>query len=233
MDTNDKVLARVRKMLAPANNAAATEGERDNAMRMAHALLAKHNLSMAEAEASGGTEEQRGAYATKDRTSPWRRDVAHAVAGLYFCTYYFIRKGSNECQHTFFGRESNTVTAAEMAAYVIASIAKEGKAQQRAKGAPAAFYTSFVKGAAMRVAQRCAAIRAEAERVSSAAPATGTSLVLASLYAQERQKNEVALAELGMRLKATKRRDRDTGSSGFREGMSYGDRVGLQRQVTG
>ena len=48
-DERNKILARVRKLLNLANNAAATEGERDNAMRMAHATLAKYNLSLAEA----------------------------------------------------------------------------------------------------------------------------------------------------------------------------------------
>ena len=48
-----RALARVRKMLALANDAAATEGERENALRMAHATLAKYNLELAEAVERG------------------------------------------------------------------------------------------------------------------------------------------------------------------------------------
>jgi len=46
-----KVLARLKKCLILANNEGATEGERDTAMKHAHAILAKYNLSIAEAEA--------------------------------------------------------------------------------------------------------------------------------------------------------------------------------------
>lgn len=42
------ILEKVKKLLALAGNAGATEGERDNALRMAHGLLAKHNLDMAD-----------------------------------------------------------------------------------------------------------------------------------------------------------------------------------------
>jgi hypothetical protein len=48
------VLERVRKLLALGTNAGATEGERDNAMRMAHALLAKYNLDMAQVQMETG-----------------------------------------------------------------------------------------------------------------------------------------------------------------------------------
>lgn len=54
-----RVLARVRKMMALANDdAAASDGERDNALRMAHATLLKHNLTMAAAEEAGATAEE-------------------------------------------------------------------------------------------------------------------------------------------------------------------------------
>jgi hypothetical protein len=58
----EKVLARVKKMMTLATDAGASEGERENALRMAHATLAKYNLTMSEAEATGKkSEEARGA----------------------------------------------------------------------------------------------------------------------------------------------------------------------------
>ena len=45
------ILDRVKKMLAIANDSAASEGECDNALRMAHNTLAKHNLDMADLNA--------------------------------------------------------------------------------------------------------------------------------------------------------------------------------------
>lgn len=52
-EDKERILSRVRKMLRLANDAGATEGKRDNAMRMAHATLAKYNLDIAQAEESG------------------------------------------------------------------------------------------------------------------------------------------------------------------------------------
>jgi hypothetical protein len=42
------ILEKVKKLLALANDKGATEGERDNALRMAHGMLAKHNLDMSD-----------------------------------------------------------------------------------------------------------------------------------------------------------------------------------------
>ena len=50
---HEKIMARVKKMLTLAYDKGATEGERDNALRMAHKYLAKYNLDIAEVEASG------------------------------------------------------------------------------------------------------------------------------------------------------------------------------------
>jgi hypothetical protein len=55
MMTEDKILSRIQKMLALANDLAATEGERDNALRMAYNLMAKHNLDMVTVEARNPT----------------------------------------------------------------------------------------------------------------------------------------------------------------------------------
>ena len=76
----DKGLERVKKMLTLANDAGATEGERDNALRMAHATLAKHNLTLSEAEAAGSTpEEKRCDGAIETRNMPWARRTAHGA----------------------------------------------------------------------------------------------------------------------------------------------------------
>jgi len=48
-------------MLRLANDAGASEGERHNAMRMAHATLAKHNLDLASVESAPGNEKLRAA----------------------------------------------------------------------------------------------------------------------------------------------------------------------------
>jgi len=43
---NSKIIEKIQKLLALGSCTGATDGERDNALRMAHGLLLKHNLSM-------------------------------------------------------------------------------------------------------------------------------------------------------------------------------------------
>jgi hypothetical protein len=172
-----RVMERVRKMLALANDAAATEGERDNAMRMAHATLAKYNLTIGEAERAGAKPEGRMQGELKMRNRPWRRLIAQAVAGLYFCEVCYMQTGRNNAVMYFVGREANVLTATEMSAYIIESVNKEGRAysNENSDGENSAYYR-FCKGAAHRIWQRCTQLRAEAERASQqeAASVPGT-----------------------------------------------------------
>jgi hypothetical protein len=130
----EKVLARVKKMMTLANDAGASEGERENALRMAHATLAKYNLTMSEAEASGKkAEEARGAEHMTGRDYPWMRTTAHAVAKLFFCEYFYILIGGGKVKHFFVGRESNVFTAQGMTTYVIDSIDREAQRTAKAR----------------------------------------------------------------------------------------------------
>jgi len=52
MNPPNPIIEKIKKLLALAADSGATEGERDNAIRMAHGLLAKHNLDMAQVTAS-------------------------------------------------------------------------------------------------------------------------------------------------------------------------------------
>jgi hypothetical protein len=231
-EETQRALLRVRKMLALANDAAASEGERDNALRMAHATLAKYNLSVTDAKQATGPGERRKDV-WQSRSRPWIITCTHAVAELFFCEYFIIRRGNN-VSHYFIGREANTVTAMEIAAYVTTSILKEAR---RASAGDETFISSFCKGAAHRVYYRCQELRREAEEESRRAAqpkSTGTALVLASVYAQERDANLALMEQLGIRLrKGGKSRERGSQGDAYRAGHEYGGRVSLHRQVGG
>lgn len=231
-----KVMARVRKMMALANDAAASEGERDNAMRMAHATLAKYNLSMAEAEAAGEVvQEKRGPGTLQTRSRPWIRQCGGAIARLFFCEYFYIKTGQNHMKSYFVGKESNVLTAIEITQYVVQSILKEGAARAKVEGFghEVAWRVSFQKGATERVVARCYQLRADAEKASKPAVSTGTSLVLASVYESERKANELVIKdELKIKLVTAKSRETAPGD-GYHAGLEYGDKVGLHRQVGG
>ena len=80
-----KIIDKIRKMFALANNAGATKGESDNAMRMANKLLEKHNLSMMDLE----VQEDIDSSVIFAKPEPWVRIVVNSVARLYSCSYYY------------------------------------------------------------------------------------------------------------------------------------------------
>lgn len=230
--SQDKIIDRVRKLMALANDERASEGERDNALRMAHATLAKHNLSMAQVS-TGGKAEQRVFEKFEGKNQPWTRSTAHAIAELFFCKYFFCSK-KHYVEHNFIGKESNAITAKEIAQYVIKSIMSEATRISKTQLDPGSYWTQFCKGAAAQVYQRCQQLRKDAEAASATAPtqtSAGTSLVLASLYATELQQNEEFLSGNGVKLRKVASRERYTGNAGFAAGKEFGSRVSLTRQV--
>lgn len=228
----DHVLARVRKLLALGNDPAAAEGERDNAMRMAHATLAKYNLSLGDAEVK---EDARINSPIKMCYHAWARQAAFGIAKLYFCSYFIIpNKNTGSGLHVFVGRESNVKTAQEMSKFVIASINKE--AHQRAKlvGQGATWERSFAKGAASAVWFRCKEIRATAEKAEQQqqpASGAGTSLVLASLYKQELDRNNALIKEQHGDLGKAKGKQRNTDFGAHSAGKEFGKNISLNTQV--
>lgn len=229
----DKVLNRIRKMMALANDAAASAGERDNAMRMVHATLAKHNLTMAMAEASGQQQEEaRDKGTTETRDQPWARRVAHSISDLYFCRYFFtkVRDGRGKVRHNFVGRVGNVETAKLMTDYVCKSIMSEANRLWKLQPDPGPWWTGFCKGAAEQIAARCLALRTDAEKVDAAQPSTGTALVLASFYKIELAANEEWLLNAGQKLYSVKNREKAAGA-GVLEGRAFGAKVSLNRQV--
>ena len=229
---SDKIISKVRKMLALAGDAAASEGERDNALRMAHNILAKHNLSMAEIEATTGEAgEARGSETCETRNQPWARKASMAVGNMLFCSYFFSRSSrAGKVTHNFVGREGNAKTAADLSAYVVNSIMSEANKEWKKQADPGPWWTSFCKGAADRVWERCEEIRKAAERDSSAT-STGTSLVLASLYASELAANKAYITNsMGLKLVTKASRQKRVGD-GYGAGKAFGSGISLNKQV--
>ena len=227
----DRVLDRVKKLLTLGNDPAAAEGERDNALRMAVATLAKHNLSIADAESRGQqTNDPRDQFAKEYYCWPWMRSVGFSIAELFLCKFFFSRSRKNYVKYYFIGRTSNIGTSVEMTDYVIKSIQKEAAAH-RAKGGD---HLSFCKGAAVRITERCREIRAEEERRSAAAAVPGTALVLASVYKTELSANAEYLRDtMKIKLKTSVTRERNARSTDWYAGRAAGDKISLNRQLGG
>lgn len=232
---NERIIERIRKMLALANDAGATEGERDNAMRMAHATLAKYNLDIAMIEASG-TKKAKGEARTKEAGTfygrPWARSICQSIAQLMFSEYvYFSAKRATDTGHYFIGRHSNAMAATELARFVVEAVLKEAKRHERANGGGWPTVRAFAWGAARRVGERVAEIRADAEKAPVEVPTGGTALVLASVYAIEAEQNALAVATYFPKLRTGRTGKGVYDSEAYEAGREYGGTIGLNPQL--
>lgn len=228
MNEQERILSRVRKMLALAADAGATEHERDNAMRMAHATLAKYNLDIAMVEDAGGKveSEERGILRAVFFGRPWARQVAGSIADLFFCSYICAtHKKAKMTQHCFIGRQSNAITAREMSAYLVDSVIKESRKFRHHGNAVC---RSFCIGAANAISRRVDKLIEERSQ-DKATP--GTSLVLASLYSREAAANLVVFEEAFPKTRLTRSGKGTNSNLGYSAGFDYGDKVSLDRQI--
>ena len=224
----EKILARIQKMLALANDLAATEGERDNALRMAYNTMAKYNIDMATIEQSSGkkSDEPRIDFPKVSWSWAWAKQVNVTVAKLFFCKYYFFEKiNGTQITHHFVGRESNAMTAAVMADYIVNSILKEGRAIYKSN--TSAPMRSFAVGASHALYRRVEKIIAEKAQEFAATP--GTSIVLASLYATEDAEND---KHMPANLRTVKSRTSKVQGEAYHKGHDYGNSINLDLQVT-
>lgn len=231
-----KILSRVQKMLNLANNAGATEGERDNAMRMAHSTLAKYNLNLADvdeakaeqkAQASG---EPREEHTTQFYGRPWARNVCQNIGKLFFCYYlYTSHKKATNVKHYFIGRHSNAITAALIAEFVVKSIMKEGNRQKREEMEGNPWLRTFCWGAAHRVKERVQKLMDSEDESSSSE--TGTALVLASYYQTETKANQVLVQTLYPKLGKGRGGKGHQGGDAYSRGRTYGGSVSLNSQL--
>lgn len=241
-----KILSRVRKMMALASNAGATEGERDNAMRAVHATLAKYNLTLSQVdETDPNADEARKHLRKAFLGKPWAVMITSAIARMYFCHYHYQTVGGNagptqKAVHNFVGRHSNVVTAQEMAEFVVTSVNREAQKYQRDTSGTYADYRAFAQGAAARVFQRCAAIEDEAKSEGVKPEADddqltqdqpGTALVIATLYKTETDANAHFVEHHIGKLGSGRRMSIAGNSTARAAGAVFGSKVSLHTQI--
>lgn len=232
----EQILKKVQKLLKLAGNEGASEGERDNAMRMAHGLLAKYNLEMIDVEnAASEARETKAGEPREEHTSqfygrPWARNVCSSIAKLFFCYYLYVsHKKATMVRHYFIGRHSNAITAALIAEFVVKSIMREGNRQKRQEFEGNAWLRTFCWGAASRVKERVAKLVAGEDESQKDGP--GTSIVLASYYQTERSANEVMVQTLYPKLGRGRGGKGHHGGDAYSRGQTYGSSVSLNTQV--
>jgi len=231
MSQNEKVIARIKKMLAISSDERAPEGERDAALRAVHATLAKHNLDMG-CVVGSGIKETRLEAECKITNHAWARGAIKSIGQLFFCEYFYIaHRDSQQITHVFVGLESNVATAKEMSSYIIKSIEREARSATKQAGAAGKYHRDFCKGAADQICWRIQNIKAQNITPEQTAEASAvTALAISSLYEQEKLANEAYLGE-HHDVRPVKSRLHAAGAHAYSAGVRFGDTVGLNRQI--
>lgn len=224
---SEKIIDRVRKMLALANDLGATEGEREAALHHAYKTLAHHNLTMTDLEVKA---EKRDSFTTDNFSFPFARKIARIMGDLFFCYTINGHKINGTQQHYIFvGTESNAATAMVMTDFIIKSVMKEGRKLYKQNTSPEC--RSFCLGAAARLRARVDQMIAEAKSVDQPGE-PGSALVLASMYDTEATCN-TSLAEVLFDITHSKGRSSNVKSDAYSAGKQFGDKINLSLQVGG
>jgi hypothetical protein len=221
----EKILIKVKKMLALAGDSAASEGERDNAMRMAHTMLARYNLSLSEVDTVGANARVRE---FQEEGAEWSIRISQGIAELFFCHYYFQRHRERQgapwtIRHFYIGQPANVTTAQLLSRYAIDSIKKESaQYSDRARNA------SFCTGASNSLSRRCADMRKRAEP-PDATP--GTAMVLKDYYTQENARNAAWLRAKGVKLQTEKILGNTSARDAYHKGADFAKGINLSPLV--
>lgn len=225
----ERILERVRKLLALANDDAATEGERDNALRMAHATLMKHQLTLEDLDQhERDKQDPREQLDTEGWNLVWCRDVRNAIAKLFFCQYYISGKiNATKGRHTYVGRASNVATAAYMSDFVIQGILREADKRYKHRLTPEG--RSFCVGVAQRLYER---VRQMQKAAQVDVTASGSALVVMDMYRSEEDANTEFAATQFKIGKAKARKAADVKWGAYSAGHEHGGTISLNQQVS-
>lgn len=227
----EKIIDRIRKLLALAGNNT-NENEALVALEKAHALLAEHNLTLAEVQAKGSEPDAKRVEEKTETNLSERyfRVVWNGAALLNYC-YCISERPSPFKRQTFYyiiGREINTIVATELALYLCQTMKRLMNEEcKRAGRKDNAFKESFLKGMSGRLWQRM-----EEMKKRPVGPSNSNALVL---YRDD----EVAAGkqlwlEGGRTVNESKKRKlmiKD--SDGYFAGREQADSISFDRQVKG
>lgn len=228
--STDRIIEKVQKLLRLANNAGATDGEIDNAMRMAHGLLAKHNLSMSDVEEkTEGMEEHIFIF----RNRPWVRRTIKMIAKLYFCEYVvYMHDKRTKTRHLFIGKESNVITAKSIAEFVVTTIKKRAGQERRLLNENSAFESSFCEGASYQIIKRIGEMLKDANE-EPVVSGTGKEIALKTIYEQEAIEIEEYMQEKFKKSLTTVKGSSRTikNQQAFGSGSKYAEKIHLGQQL--
>lgn len=214
-------------------NSGATEHERDNALRLATALMLKHNISESEVRKAEDSpritrgDQYEADLAWKERVV-WAIEVLYTVRSLWFSNERFL----------FIGRADNIDAAQQTYDMLTAQIEvlyKQCLPKGMTKADRARYRKEFKFAAASRVYFRARLIIEQLKTSDEAAQSATGSTALVVVNQLQQLENEVNefLEETSKGSKPMKSREVtiNYGNRGAQDGFRAGDKVQLNRQV--
>ena len=234
-EARESILRKIRKLLA-LSRGGTTEEEAAEAARVAHELLAAHNLAMSEVEQVEETDRVLDDGTVDGARDIWPAQVWSATAQLHFCRYFYTDQRDAGrligLRHSVLGRRHNVEVAKLTALYLVDAVKR--LADEAAQAVPGderrRYRESFRCACGRRLAQRLLELRAASATPDAAATRT-TLPALPSLYRSESDANEAMLARLGIRLGGPVRQDRLTHAGGADAGRRAAETISLHRQI--
>jgi hypothetical protein len=224
----DKILDRIRKILALAGNNP-NENESLAALEKAYAIMAEHNLTMAEiGEASEVPSEDEVRDSLHTDTALHERHfrwVWNACAKANMC-FLFSNRPNRKLTKTIYtvvGRRINCIVATQMALYLCQTMRRCTAAEMKRSGRKDHPYkNAYIAGMAVRLCERLREMKEKAE--------TGNALVVWS-GEEEKLNRQFVEQEMGVRLKTQRVAKIRYNVAGMEKGKADADKVSLSQQL--
>lgn len=229
---SDSMIAKIKALLAKANNTACTEQEAAAFNAKAHELMLKYNIDRAILDE--GVKAIRGHLTLEVLLRPWAAACLQGITKLYYCTYYSQTKGRGHTI-TIVGEEQNLAMCHAICLMVLRSIQTAARVNGGGR--------SFMTGAGSEVYRRCAEMYAAAHSstlLHASEPqkllSRAQSGALVVLDNAERIGNAEYIRDtLGI---GAMRQRRSTGAkiknaNAYMQGVDHGSKVQLRRNLLG
>ena len=113
---------KIRKLLAVASDAGASDNERDIAMRKAQSLIEEHNIEIGTIQDASQIEISKGDFINAGPGKKFHRVCAHAAADLYECQVILTGRTPAHQRYSFWGLRYQIEAAEETFLWIIAQI---------------------------------------------------------------------------------------------------------------
>jgi hypothetical protein len=224
----DKIMSRITKMLRLAADPGAAEGEKENALRMAHKLISKYNLDINRLSDNNGR-----TYAPDGRfhhcmmlyNKEWAFGIAQACARLNFCELLIRRMWDAQRndwaikrEYIFIGSEANARTSGLFAEEFVGATYRE---YSKRKSQGRTYARSFATGVWHALHMRVQALIKE----DTADPQMS---VVRQIEGDANNEHITANVPIS---KKKQRQGANVGLDGFLEGIKHGNTLNLNRRI--